>query len=282
MGEGRDLFARRKDGSEVAVDISLHPINTAGGMFVLANILDATDRRRATRQRESRQATEHLALMGQLVGGVAHEIRTPLCVIRNDAYYLQTMADQLNQEGVECIQEINEAVGKAERIVNELLDYTREPVASRLAPTCLADLIESAVGDVVIARTIELRLPEVGADLIVEVDREQIERILINLIRNAVQALNNSGIVEIRVGRAAQSVWIEVADNGPGIPASEKEHVFDPLFTTKPSGIGLGLAVSRRYARGNGGSLTVSDNQNRGTCFRLSLPDLQAGDAEEC
>ncbi|MCG8652335.1 MAG: PAS domain S-box protein, partial [Pirellulales bacterium] len=278
MAAGRDLFAQCKDGRQLAVDISLHPIETAAGSYVLANILDATERRQAARERESRQAFERLVMLGQLAGGVAHEIRTPLCVIRNDVYYLKTLADQLGQEGAECIAEIDEAVGKAERIVSELLDVTRDG-PSQMSLASVNELIQSALHNISVPETVKVSLPETNA-VHVRVDREQVERILVNLIRNAVQALNDQGSIEMRVGQDEQGVWVEVADNGPGVSPAQKESVFEPLFTTKPTGIGLGLAVSKRYAQLNGGELTVTDNEGGGACFRLTFSNQQAGEFE--
>jgi protein-histidine pros-kinase len=267
MAVERDLFAQRKDGSQVAVDISLHPIETDDGVYVLANVLDATERRRAARQRESRLATERLATMGQLAGSVAHEIRTPLCVIRNNIYYLRILAEKLGAEGRECLDEVDEAIGKAERIVSELLDFTRT-ASSRVATIPLLPL----VSDVATSQGVTLKLPELREDWLIEVDQEQIQRVLANLVVNAVDATGSGGRVEIRVASDADYVWMEVADNGPGISPIEKERIFDPLYTTKPTGFGLGLALSKRYAESNGGTLSVTDSESGGACFRLTLP----------
>jgi signal transduction histidine kinase len=106
----------------------------------------------------------------------------------------------------------------------------------------------------------------------VEVDHDQIQRVLANLVTNAVEATGSGGVVEISVGQDARDVWIEVADNGPGISPADRERVFDPLYTTKPTGVGLGLALSRRYVEGNRGSLRVTDCDSGGACFRLTLP----------
>ncbi len=271
MAAGRDLFGQRKDGSQVAVDISLHPFHAKSGMFVLANIMDATERRRVARERESRQAIERLALMGQLAGGVAHEIRTPLCVIRNDVYFLKSLASQLGEDGIECIDEIDVAVGKAERIVAELLDFTREK-PSRMCDVDLQTVIDEAVSEVSMPPQIELRVPDALTPPVrVHADPEQIGRILANLVRNAVQAIENEGRIEITLEVEPENIWVDVADNGPGISPEQKERVFEPLYTTKPTGIGLGLALSRRYAQQNGGELIVTDRSGGGAQFRLKL-----------
>jgi PAS domain S-box-containing protein len=276
MAAEQDLFAERKDGSQVAVDISLHPIETATGAFVLANILDATARRRSAREHESREAIERLAQMGQLAGGVAHEIRTPLCVIRNNTYYLQVLASELGKESLgkeseECCNEINRAIDNAERIVRELLSFTGDTPSHR-SQVRLSGLIQSSVKGFKFPEGVELRLGEVPADCWVHVDEDQISRTLANLLTNAVQAIQAAGVISVRSGRSESHAWIEVADSGPGISPDEKERVFEPLYTTRASGIGLGLSLSRRYAEANGGSLIVTDDEQGGACFRLNLP----------
>ena len=271
MGAERHLLARRSDGSEFPVDVSLHPIEVQQRHMVLAYVLDATDRRRAERDREQQQAMERLALMGQLAGGVAHEIRTPLCVIRNDAYFLKMMADRLGEEGMECVEEINQAVLKAERIVSELLDFTRDWRGEAQVAN-IGELVEAAIRAVTIPSTIELVQKLGDEEIWVRVDPEQIERILINLIRNAAQALGDKGKIEIVAATRGAQLVLQVNDNGSGIPSHNLERVFEPLFTTKPQGIGLGLAVSRQYATRNGGTLVVRNLDGAGACFELTLP----------
>ncbi|MGI9471202.1 MAG: two-component system sensor histidine kinase NtrB [Rubripirellula sp.] len=270
MAAGRNLFGKRKDGTQFPVDISLHPILVRDQPMVLANVLDATDRRRAEQEREQRLAMERLALLGQLAGGVAHEIRTPLCVIRNDAYFLKMLADQLSPEAQECVAEIDEAVGKAERIVSELLDFTRDPKSER-CDVDVAPLIESAIRDAGLPDFIEV--VRSGEDTHrVCVDADQIGRVLVNLIRNGYQAMGDSGKIQIQTSIDHDNVVIEVIDDGPGIDPENLHRVFEPLFTTKPKGIGLGLAVSRRYAEQNSGTLTVHNDGDCGACFQLTIP----------
>ncbi len=272
MAAGRDLFALRRDGSEFPVDISLHPLQTQAGTYILANILDATDRRRAEREAVRRQTFERLALLGQLAGGVAHEIRTPLGVIRNDVYFLQTLADRLGAEGVECIEEIKQAVGKANRIVGELLDFTHEPRSNPTAVS-LEDILAEALHDYPLPTSIELEQPDakILKGVSINADREQIARILTNLFRNSVQAMNGQGKISFAVKCDDQHVVLTICDTGPGIKKEHRNSIFEPLFTTKVNGIGLGLAVSQRYALRNHGQLELVDDHLDGACFRLTL-----------
>lgn len=271
MAAGRDLYGLRKDHTQFPVDISLHPIETRLGRLVLANILDATDRRRAEREREARQRMERLAMLGQLAGGVAHEIRTPLCVISNDIFFLRQFADQLGPEGVECVEEIEQAVRKANRIVTELLEFTRDAPLETVE-TAVTEILELAVRNSGLPEAITVQLPQLSADDTIDVDPEQIERLIANLLRNASQAMASAGDIEVRVESEADRVVIEVADRGEGISPENLQRVFEPLFTTRPSGIGLGLAVSRRYAERHGGRLVALPREDGGTCVRLELP----------
>ena len=103
-------------------------------------------------------------------------------------------------------------------------------------------------------------------------DQGQVERVLANLIRNGWQAMAGSGHLDIRYTIEQHHIVIHVHDNGMGIPATNLSRVFEPLFTTKAKGIGLGLAVSRRYAERNGGSLTVESQEGQGTTFHFEVP----------
>lgn len=279
MAAGRNLFGKRKDGSEFPVDISLHPIVVRDQPMVLANVLDATDRRRAEQEREQRLAMERLALLGQLAGGVAHEIRTPLCVIRNDAYFLRMLAENLGPEAKECIDEIDEAVGKAERIVSELLDFTRDPESER-QNVSVESLISRAIQDAVIPDAIELERSG-DESTMVRVDPDQIGRTLLNLIRNGYQAVGDSGTLYITTTTLEHFISIDVVDSGPGIEIENLNRIFEPLFTTKPKGIGLGLAVSRRYAERNDGTLTAQNDDTLGACFQLTIPRTKVVDTAE-
>lgn len=283
---------QRRNGSTYNVLVRLHQAEWEGRNAFVATIMDVTEREAALREladlnaqleqrverrtRELRDAQEQLvrreklAALGQLSGGVAHEIRNPLGVIRNSAYFLKMSAKQLDEDMRGCIEDIEREVDTANRIISELLDFTRDPEA-QTEEFPLNDALTTALRSARVPSGVQQVIDEIPADLHVRADRGQIERVLTNLIRNAWQAMKDDAELKISYELSGDVVRVFIADNGVGISRQDLDKIFEPLFTTKAKGIGLGLAVSRRYAERNGGSLTVESEEGVGTTFCLAV-----------
>ena len=209
---------------------------------------------------------------------LAHEIKNPLTPIQLCAERLRrhfTQAPEPTRGLVEeCTTTIVGEVESLKGLVDEFSQFARMP-APRAVPTDLHALLDDALGlyqglftDVEFRRQYAGTLPKVG------VDQEQIRRVVINLVDNAIEAMDRRGAIDIETehDRAGSMVRIVVADNGPGIPAAEREKLFLPHYSTKQRGSGLGLAIVRRIVAEHGGSIAVSDNTPRGTRFAIELP----------
>lgn len=236
---------------------------------------EVAERRRAEQELRSAQAklirSERLAVLGQLAGGVAHEIRNPLHVIKSSLYFLRSKQPDLTGKSKEHFDRIEQHVETASQIVAELLDYARVP-QSQPETFSLWDSLEESLSAVCSPPLVTVARRPPGAAVLVCADRGQIGRILQNLVRNAVQAMPNGGDLSIQVAVNDGQGVAEVIDTGVGISHEDLPHVFEPLFTTKAKGIGLGLAISKVYAEQNDGRLDVQSEPGRGATFRLVLP----------
>ena len=211
-----------------------------------------------------------LAILGQLAGGLSHELRNPLGVVKNSAYYLRMVlpADEAARKHLAIIER---EVQTANRIVTALLDFARVSVPRRV-PSDLnamvrARLEREAVPDGV---TVTAALAE---DLpLVAVDSEQIVLAIGNLILNALQAMPGGGTLTVETSWTSQDVLIGVTDTGVGIAPEHVDKIFEPLFTTKARGIGLGLAVVKRLLEANGGRITVESTPGQGSRFLVRFP----------
>lgn len=259
-------------------DVAGHPER------VFAASVDVTARKEAEMRLEASLAElqrtqselmrrERLALLGQLAGSLAHELRTPLSVILNSIYFLEQMLPAANDTFLQVLAEMRRAVGNSDSIISEMQEYVREPHPQRVEFR-IGDAIAHALHMVSLPETVHLQpmAPAMEA-VLVYASLEQVTRILVNLIRNAIQAMPQGGGLEFRAGdEGDELVCVEVRDTGCGIPAAIQEKIFEPLFSTKVTGIGLGLSIALRYARFNGGDLCVESTEGEGTTFRLFLP----------
>jgi PAS domain S-box-containing protein len=217
---------------------------------------------------------ERLAVLGQLAGGLAHQIRNPLGAITNAAYVLQRQVKAPTEDAARSIEIILAEVQQANRIITDLLDYARvrPPVRRKVSPR---EIVERALGSQTTPTNVRVAL-DVPVLPLVSVDPDQVRDALENLLRNAVEAMPEGG--DLRIGARVEGgdLRLSIADSGAGIPCDVQEKLFEPLVTTKPLGLGLGLTTTRALVENQGGSITYESAPGLGTCFEVMLPIAEA------
>ncbi|MDR3669495.1 MAG: two-component system sensor histidine kinase AtoS [Holophaga sp.] len=239
---------------------------------VVAIIRDISETR-SLRQQVAR--ADRLAAVGEVSAGIAHELRTPLTSIRGFVQFLQGSTDP--QEWREYGDIIIREVDGMNRIISELLSLVR-PQPLNLVATDLNQLVEDTLflardsgSKGRIAFVIELSVFMKP----VKVDPGQIKQVLLNILVNATQAIAERGRIQISTARHGEhEVSICVTDNGCGIPEAVREHIFDPFFSTKPNGTGLGMAIARRIIEDHHGRIEVASTEGEGSSITLILPCL--------
>lgn len=283
IGQRVETAALRPDGTQVPVDMVLWRSQVGRETFVTASLFDVSERRAAheqiERQREALRQAEKLAAMGGLLAGVAHELNNPLAIVMGRASLLEDKCrDRAMRADAEAIRAAAERCG---RIVRTFLALARSRPSVHAALQ-LNDLVRAAVD----LLQYNLRTAGVALELELPVDLPQVRgdadrlgQLLLNLLVNAQQALLHVDAprrLRVATGHGAGRVWLRVADNGIGVPAANRERIFEAFVTTKAEGVGtgLGLAVSRAVALEHGGELRLEDDApfGRGASFRLELP----------
>ena len=277
-----EVTDRRKDGSPLELEVHGIPMQYQGQRHVLTIARDITEKKRSaeelTRQRESLYQREKLAALGSLLAGVAHELNNPLSVVVARAVLLE---EQGNPAAQAAALKIRTAAERCARIVRTFLAMARQQQPER-GPVAINDVITAALDITaypVRTSSIEVELALARNIPLIHADADQLHQVLLNLIINAQQSLqDHPGRRRIRVtssfDAAAALVRVTVADNGPGIPAHLRARIFEPYFTTKPTGIGLGvgLAVSLGIVEAHDGTLTVACPAQGGAEFSITLP----------
>ncbi len=229
-----------------------------------------------TETQEQLIRSEKLAAIGQLASGVGHELRNPLGAIKNAVFYVRrkvanTDLPTTEPRVPEFLGIIDEEVNTANKVITDLLGFSRvaKPTVS---PVSIAGVTEDALKhtplpeNVDLARDIDENLP------MVMVDADQIQQVFINIILNALQAMTEGGRLDIWARSREEFVEVEFTDTGSGIPESVMDKIFDPLFTTKAKGVGLGLSVCKGILERHGGDIRVESRVGKGTTFTVSLP----------
>lgn len=286
IGKGRLVTAQRRDGSIFPISLSVGEFRSDDTLYFTGFIRDLTDR--ATAEAELKQLHGELARLsrlnelGEMASTLAHELNQPLSAIANyvqgslrllhdveftNAPLLRTALDEAAKQSLRAGKIIHHLREAATHGVTELKAESLRSIIEEAAALALSGSREQGIHTV---------FDYAASEDAIFVDRVQIQQVLINLIRNASEAMNHSGRRELHIvtrdASTPNRVSVDVADTGPGISADIAQQLFSPFVTSKPGGMGIGLAISRRIIEAHDGEIGVFRNDDGGATFRFTLP----------
>jgi two-component system, LuxR family, sensor kinase FixL len=289
IGLGRIVSGRRKDGSEFPLELAVGELHWDGRPMFTGFLQDLTERQQTLGRVQELQAelthVSRLTEMGQMASALAHEVNQPLTAATNYLEAGQVLLARSHPPSAERAREVfdkaAEQLERATQLVRRLRDFARkgeserrpEPIGKLIDEAAALALIGARDSGIKVQLRIAPELPEVA------VDRIQVQQVVVNLIRNAVEAME-SELRELTVTAAPDGnggVAIRVADTGPGLAPHVVERLFQPFVTTKPQGMGIGLSICRAIVEAHGGKLRAEPNPGGGTVFAFSLPTLPRG-----
>jgi PAS domain S-box-containing protein len=285
----------RKDGSRVYTSIAASQVTDDQGHYLgtLALVADITLRKqmadkleqyskhleelveRRTKQLAEAQAqlvkSERLAAIGELAGMVGHDLRNPLTGIKNAVYFLEKKGTEIPvEQSSAMLKTIDRCVENSNKIINDLLDYSRGIYLERQESSPLK-LLSEVLAIIQIPEKVRI-LNHLTNEPLLNIDVDKMNRVFVNLIKNAIDAMPDGGTVTIESKQVNGSIQISVMDTGTGIPDEVLPKLFSPLITTKAQGMGFGLAICKRIVEAHEGTITVETAKDKGTTFTVTLP----------
>jgi two-component system, LuxR family, sensor kinase FixL len=282
IGVGRIVVGQRKDGSTFPMELTVGEANLPETQLFTGFVRDLTERQERERHLNELQAelvhVSRLTELGQMVAALAHEVNQPLTAMANYLSGVRRLLAAGNQQGVQqAMERIAEQGERAQQIIQRLRDFVSKRATERQAES-LSKTIEEASGLALIGVGRDLMLDIRVADDAAEalIDKIQIQQVLLNLIRNALEAMADSVRRELSIttARTGNMVEIRVADTGPGLPETVRAKLFQPFVTTKATGMGVGLSVCLTIVEAHGGELRAEDRADGGTVFVLTVPGV--------
>lgn len=273
IGKARECSVRRRNGEYCPVEISYSVSRSGGNTYFTAIIRDISERK--AMEREIR-FMEKLADIGKAVTHIVHEIRKPLMLIGGFARQLLSH-DNLHPEEMaqKKLSIIVEEVRRLETLLNGIRLLTRPRASSQKHSLAInevvretLDLLDPMLQD----QEIELLVQLGQGPMTVQGDSDQLKQVFLNILQNAVEALNGKGKIRVLSRMMEGTVQVVIEDDGPGIPKWVQEKIFDPFFSTKPEGTGLGMAISQDILKDHEGSITLRSSPPHGTTFTVELP----------
>jgi len=280
IGIGRVVIGLRKDGTTFPMELTVGAVTLPGERLFTGFVRDLTEHQDRERRLHEVQAElihiSRLNDLGQLVSALAHEVNQPLSAMANYINGARRLFAAGNQAaGQTAIERVAEQAERARQIIRRLRELAKKGEAEMQVENVSVTIEEaSALALVGVGQGLKLdiRVAEDATEAVI--DKIQIQQVLLNLMRNAIEAMVSSDRREILVTakRLGDRIEIRVADTGPGLPATVRARLFQPFVTTKPEGMGVGLSVSRTIVEAHGGDLNADDPATGGTVFRFTVP----------
>ena len=286
IGQGREELALRQNGETFPIQLSVGEIRRDGQHSYVGIIRDLSEVRQAQEQvrhlEEQLLHADRLVILGELTAGIAHEINQPLTAIAAYADAGSTLIDRVEDAAASDMRSICERIGGQARRAAEVVQRLRGLVRGGAVSKSRHNL-NSIIKNILLL--FEFEVQKTKTELLffpleslqeLYVDEIQIQQILVNLVKNSLDAIGETGQpdgrIEIQLQVADTDVQISVTDNGPGVAEENRDRLFDSFFTTKPKGVGLGLAICKSIAAAHGGSLRHELPEQGGSRFTLTLP----------
>ena len=284
IGIGRVVVGRRKDGTTFPMELTVGAVDLPGTQLFTGFIRDLTERQdRERRLRELQAELIHVSRLndlGQMVSALAHEVNQPLAAMANYINGARRLFALGNQAaGQQAIERVAEQSDRARQIIRRLRDLVKKTDSEKQresVPVTIEEATALALVGVGQGLRLEIRVADDAAEAVI--DKIQIQQVLINLMRNAVEAMATMARRELTVSanRVGEMVEIRVTDSGPGLPEPVRARLFQPFVTTKPDGMGVGLSVCRAIVEAHGGEMHGDDAAGGGTVFRFTVPRAPA------
>jgi len=270
IGHETEMVATRKSGETFPTLISFSVTEVNGRLFFTGIVRDLTETKRL---QEQIMRSERLSALGQSVAEITHEIKNPLMVIGGFAQQLSRSISDEN--GLQKLRIITQEVERLERLLAELRDsyLPSSTVSEEVDVEDLQEETLSMVGKECTENNVKIELQVDKGARFVAGDRNKLKQVLLNLFKNSIDAMAQGGTLSVRARPSGDNVEITIVDEGCGIPMKDKERIFSPFYTTKSSGTGLGLWISKRIIEQHkSGSLNVESEEGKGTTFTITLP----------
>ncbi len=300
IGSGRVVVGRRRNATTFPMELQIGEVNVPGAHLFTGFVRDLTERQDRERRLAELQAellhVSRLSELGQMVSALAHEVNQPLTAIANYISGIRRLlaadtppAPHQAPALIQAIERVGEQADRAHRIVKGLRSLVKKegrPVQPEYLEPILQDTVAIALSGTGRQIILDLRIaPDSRAAVI---DKVLIQQVLLNLIRNAVEAMTGEdggaapasrapGRLTVATAKRGERVEISVADTGPGLPGRVRERLFQPFVTTKPDGLGVGLSICRSIVEAHGGELTVVSEAGAGTMFSFTVAGVGEG-----